>query len=373
MKVVMKTLQQETFEVEVDAGQTVKELKEKIQSEKGGDYQVASQKLIFAGKILEDTQPLKDLDLEDDKKFIVIMVTKAKAAQPAASAAAAPAPAPAAAAEAKKEETMDTSSAPAAQPAAVATPAAAPASVEPAAGSGIAANAASTLLSGQELEDVVKNIMEMGYNRDQVMGALRASFFNPDRAVEYLLTGMPAEGEVGVSQEESDDSTGGGADDDDLSFLRSHPQFQQIRRLIQSNPTLLNAVISQIGQNNPALLRTITQNQEAFIRMLNEPIGSEEDIAASSAPGSGTPSEAALGRAADLLAQVGGASDMSLMNELRESGGVFEIALSPADREAIDRLKALGFPEDRVIEAYFACDKNENMAANFLLSQGFDD
>jgi hypothetical protein len=64
--------------------------------------------------------------------------------------------------------------------------------------------------------------------------------------------------------------------------------------------------------------------------MLNEPIDSEEDIVASSTPGSGTPSEAALGRAADLLGQVGGASDMSLMNELRESGGVFEIALSPA-------------------------------------------
>ncbi|KAJ9598803.1 hypothetical protein L9F63_026662, partial [Diploptera punctata] len=290
MLITLKTLQQQTFQVEIDESETVKKLKEKIQAEKGKDYPVENQRLIYAGKILLDDNALSEYKI-DEKKFVVVMVAKPKVAAAAAppqegSTAAAATATPireqgdgAAKQEDKPQQQQQSQSQP--QPQSQ-QPASAPSSVPPTRENPQEA-AESTLLMGEDYNRMVQNIMDMGYERAQnnmrVEQALHASFNNPDRAVEYLLTGIPAEVFDDPQENTAAENVSGGGtapgSDEPLAFLRAQPQFQQMRQVIQQNPQLLNPVLQQIGQTNPALLQLISQNQEAFVRMLNEPAAPE--------------------------------------------------------------------------------------------------
>ena len=49
------------------------------------------------------------------------------------------------------------------------------------------------------------------------------------------------------------------------------------------------------------------------------------------------------------------------------------IRVSQEEMDAINRLTQLGFPKHKAAEAYFACDKNEELAANYLFETGFED
>jgi len=215
--------------------------------------------------------------------------------------------------------------------------------------------------------------MEMGYGREEVDRAMRAAFYNPDRAVEYLLTGIPEHLErqrqppqppadeatpanptsppppVSTSNEENINlfeaaanaarqrqqggAGGPGADLGSLEFLRSNPQFQQLRQVVQQQPHLLEPILQQVSHGNPGLAALINQHQDQFLQLLGEP--NEDD------DGPGLP----------------------------EAAGTHQIVVTEEERVAIERLCSLGFERDLVIQVYFACDKNEALAANSLFEQ----
>ena len=113
----------------------IKEVKEKIQAEKGSDYLVENQKLILLGKVLEDAKTVGEYSINENSS-IVCFASKAKpAAAPAPAAPAAP-PATTSASTPAAESTPAPTVVPTAQPTTTPTPAtpAAPASSNPTGG-----------------------------------------------------------------------------------------------------------------------------------------------------------------------------------------------------------------------------------------------
>ncbi|KAH8269773.1 hypothetical protein KR018_001476 [Drosophila ironensis] len=418
MLITIKNLQQQTFTVEFDAAKTVLELKLKIFNDRGSEYVVEKQKLIYAGVILVDERTIESYNV-DEKKFVVVMLTRDAA--PAAQSCFKESDKPVGrsipldrSSESTEKSTVnaETSTAPESiTPFASTLVAHAPTDpgnartdssnelVDERGNESLQLRAESNLLMGDEYNQTVTSMVEMGYPREQVERAMAASFNNPERAVEYLINGIPDEGEsIFDVGEQSANPTSisntaqnmslpsvslptNSSSSDPFEFLRSQPQFLQMRSLIYQNPHLLHAVLQQIGQTNPALLQLISENQDAFLNMLNQPIegetGAGETVSRSSTNRRRRVFSSELEGA--VAAQRPGANDLVRENQTTGNDdfdqplGVATISLNPQDQEAIERLKALGFPEALVLQAYFACEKNEELAANFLLSSSFDD
>nr|QTX15990.1 UV excision repair protein RAD23 [Phytophthora infestans]QTX15996.1 UV excision repair protein RAD23 [Phytophthora infestans]QTX16003.1 UV excision repair protein RAD23 [Phytophthora infestans]QTX16060.1 UV excision repair protein RAD23 [Phytophthora infestans]QTX16070.1 UV excision repair protein RAD23 [Phytophthora infestans] len=426
MKLTVKTLQGVAFPLDAELTDAVSAVKQKI--EELQKFPVSQQKLIHAGKVLKDDSTLAEYNVKEND-FLVVMVTKPKAAKPSAAAPdAAPTSTPAAAAAAASPAAAapasaapNTSSASSSTSPAVSTPSAAPATTAASSSSGEGSN----VVSDEQMSATVQQLVDMGFPEDQVRSALRAAFNNPERAVEYLMTGIPEQAAAPAQTAVPSSGASAGSDDvaNSLEALRNHPQFDALRQLVQSNPAALPAVLQQIGAQSPELLRLIHQNQDRFVQMLNEPIGTRE---AGSAPSSGSGAGAApfdLGmggngamptpqqiqqlvdsltpeQQAQMAAQMGmspeqlrGLSQMlsnlppGAMEQMMASmgggaglegigggagagAGGHRIMLSEEEAAAVDRLCEMGFERTDVIQAYLACDKNEALAANFLMDSG---
>ncbi len=356
-------------------------------------------KLIHSGKVLKDDQTIESCGIKPND-FLVVMVTKPKKAA---------SPAPAASTE---ESTTST-----AAPVAADKPDEAPAAAAPASAAPTPAPAST---DSEFPEEVVQNLTAMGFPEAEVRHCLRASNGNPDVAVEFLTNGIPAGMQPGEQGAAASSSSG------TLSALRNHPQFNDLRRLVQSDPQMLQTVLTQIGQQQPQLLAEINANQEEFLRMMNEPVTESSSASGSgSAPtggsgdsvGAGLPSgmmegmanpaqmaqliqgmnaeelnqmAAMMGLSADQLRttaqMLGQIPPEQLQQYMMQAmggggggvpgdmmgGGPQVLRLTEEEMAAVDRLADMGFDRTEAAQAYLACDKNEALAANLLMDSMAD-
>ncbi|XWS64319.1 hypothetical protein CRYUN_Cryun06bG0176100 [Craigia yunnanensis] len=386
MKIFVKTLKGSHFDIEVKPEDAVADVKKNIEIVQGADvYPAAQQMLIHKGKVLKDDTTLAENSVAENS-FIVIMLTKNKSSSgETAAASTAPttkapqastppvAPTPAAptpAAPTPASTAAIATSATAAPITESASVASSPATSE----SDVYGLAASNLVAGSNLEGTIQQILDMGggtWNRDTVVRALRAAYNNPERAVEYLYSGIPEQAEAppvarapvvgqttnlpaqpqqpaqaaavpigGPNANPLDlfpqglpNMGAGGAGAGTLDFLRNSQQFQALRAMVQANPQILQPMLHELGKQNPHLMRLIQEHQADFLRLINEPAeGGEGNI---------------LGQLAEAMPQA--------------------VQVTPEEREAIERLEAMGFDRATVLQVFFACNRNEELAANYLL------
>ncbi|KAN0040283.1 hypothetical protein ACTA71_012173 [Dictyostelium dimigraforme] len=335
MKVTIKNINKEIYVFEVNGDLTVAELKNLI-SEKHNQTP-SWQTLIYSGKILEDKRTLESYNIADSG-FIVMMIKKPREA-PATTTPAATTTTTAPTTTTTAEPTPSTNTTSTPTPTTIPTPTnntpATPnptptTSSTPGSTSTTSPQQSSDFATGTELEATIKNITDMGFARDQVLRALRLTFNNAERAIEYLVSGnIPAANDP-EDEDEMEGGGGGSSGDNPFEALRNHPHFNLLREAISKNPSIIPGILQQLAQTNPALVRQIQENPNEFIRLFQDDAG-------------GNP-------------------------------GQFTLQVTQEESEAIQRLQTLtGMDKSTVIEAYFACDKNEELTASYLFETADDE
>ena len=221
--------------------------------------------------------------------------------------------------------------------------------------------------------------MEMGFPKHDVQRAMRMSFNNPDRAVEYLMNGLPEETapppatttavpatpgtpspapasasapapaprsgnlfeqaaamQAGTQNAPQEDLIGEEDEDGRQVLDLGNPQvLSQLRTLLEQNPAALQPLVQALVQSNPQLAQAMSADPEGVLRMLSgEGLEGEESF------------------------------EVPTLQQLTDE-----------DRAHVEQIISMGIPERKAIESYFMCGRNLEMAVQYYFEnpQDFED
>jgi Holliday junction resolvasome RuvABC DNA-binding subunit len=332
MKLIIKSLKQKLYEIDLqdDKDLTIYDIKTKLEETHGFDK--ASLKLLFNGKVLSDPENLSTYSIEDGS-VIAMLSCKVKPINTMKE-------------EVKEEEKVYD-------------------------------NTEDIKSYKAELAELIN----MGYNEKEAESAIDLAQGNVSLAVDYLLA------EKALIKN---------SDDNILQISASI-----VKVLSKDKPKQLRKILLSLKKLYPSAYEAVRQREEEFGHLLEEPLNEQDeanyknflenykkqkqaskeqnkketipnkdnlnktntkDIKKVTNP---VKSSTTTGTATKATKPVNAVTNTtSATNNATPAKKI--IKLPKKDFEAVNRLKEFGFTQKDVLEAYFACDKNEELAANFL-------
>ena len=195
----------------------------------------------------------------------------------------------------------------------------------------------------------VENLIKLGYQKEKAEKALDQSSGDFNKALDILLKEKEKESmknDNNKNNKKENNENKNKINNEDTSLPKELKKYAIYMKILTLNePNLMDVILQNMKENNPAILNQIEENEDEFIKCLSEPI-TKEDLE---------------------IYRLNYRNAKALLGQKDENKiGKVEIALSKKENEDINKLKNLGYNLEDIIEAYLLKNNNYKETESYL-------